>query len=120
MITTPNGVYFRNKLPTYRQVTDHAAMFEKQFKPDADGHLYLLTRDEVEQLSREAGLVVEQSFVWGTPFISGEAGFRVLGKLMPRATCLALERGAQTLPTGIRERWANSLAAILRIAVPAA
>jgi 2-polyprenyl-3-methyl-5-hydroxy-6-metoxy-1,4-benzoquinol methylase len=114
MVTTPNGAYFRNKLPTYRKVKNHAALFEKQFKPDADGHLYLLTSQEVFDLSREAGFQVEQCFAWGTPFISGESGFRVLGGVLPRLTCLALEKISCALPAGVREQWGNSLMVVLK------
>lgn len=114
MMTTPNGAYFRNKLPTYREVKDYAALVEKQFKPDADGHLYLLTANELRELSGEAGMQVEQCFAWGTPFISGESGFRVLGGMLPRAACLALEKMSCALPAGVRERWANSLMAVMK------
>lgn len=78
LLTTPNGAYFRSKLPTHSQVKDFTALEAQQFKPDSDGHLFLYTVEELERLCREAGFSQVRSELSVTPFISGHAGFRAL------------------------------------------
>ncbi len=51
LLTTPNGAYFRNKLPTHSQIKDFKELESKQLKPDADGHLFLITPGETRQLA---------------------------------------------------------------------
>lgn len=55
LLTTPNGAYFHNRLPTYGEIKDLDALEARQFKPDADGHLFLLTPAELNELAVEAG-----------------------------------------------------------------
>src|SRR4051794_8364905 len=59
VMTTPNGGYFRNRLPKFSDCPDPSAFESIQFKPNADGHIFLLHVDEIEPLARRAGLVVE-------------------------------------------------------------
>lgn len=76
MITTPNGAYFRSKLPTYSQIRDFSELESKQFQPDADGHLYLYTQEELEKVLRSAGFTQISSNLSVTPWLSGNGGFR--------------------------------------------
>lgn len=78
LLTTPNGAYFRNKLPTYSQVKDFTEAESRQFKPDADGHLFLYTRAELEKVARDAGFLPEHGYFSVTPWMSGQGGFRIL------------------------------------------
>lgn len=105
LITTPNGRFFRNKLPTYAQVADFAALESRQFQPDADGHLYLYTPNELTGLLTGAGLRVVHQELTTSPFISGNAGFRFLprGGLTHRAA-VAGERLLAATPWRLRER----------------
>lgn len=112
VLTTPNGSYFRNKLPTHSDITDFTALEAGQFKPDADGHQFLITLSEMRNLSRKAGLQVEYALLWGTPFITGEFGFRKLGALpLP---FYAMERWCQRLWTGAKERICNNMMLTLK------
>ena len=113
LLTTPNGSHFRNKLPTYRAVVDFTELESRQFMPDADGHLFLLTPQELSDLSVRAGLRVERVNCWGTPMLSGHCGFRFLaGRRMAR-TAYRAERFAQRLSSRKRERVCTSLSAVL-------
>lgn len=114
LLTTPNGAYFRNKLPTFDEVQDHEALVRRQFKPDADGHLYLLTPEEMGRLGGHAGLSVESYFIWGTPAISGEAGARALAPVLHRRICYECERACYQLPYFLRRRLGNSLMYVFR------
>lgn len=113
LLTTPNGAYFRNRLRTYSQVEDFAVLESKQFKPDVDGHLFLITPTEIRQIASQAGLDVHRLLVWGTPFISGESGFRILSKILPTQLCYVLERSSQRLSSPILHKFGNSLSVLL-------
>ncbi len=111
LLTTPNGSYFRNKLPTYSEITDFKALESRQFRPDADGHLYLITPGEMRQIAERVGLGVQRLSLWGTPFITGESGFRFLSPLpLP---FYRLELGCQSLGISIQQRLANAIAVVL-------
>ena len=114
LLTTPNGSYFRNQLPTFAQIGDPGQLEAIQFKPDADGHLFLLTPGELTAMAADAGLEVEHMLLWGTPFLSGGAGLRLLQGLVPNRACFWLEQSVQQLPESTRARLTNSISAVLR------
>ena len=113
LLTTPNGAYFRNRVQTYSQVEDFTVLESEQFKPDANGHLFLITPAEIRQIASQAGLDVQRLLVWGTPFISGESGFRILSKILPTQLCYVLERLSQRLSNPILHKFGNSLSVLL-------
>jgi 2-polyprenyl-6-hydroxyphenyl methylase/3-demethylubiquinone-9 3-methyltransferase len=115
LLTTPNGSYFRNKLPTYSEVKDFTELEARQFMPDADGHLFLLTPGELCQLAESVGLAVEQLNVWGTPMLTGHAAFRYLAGLPLIRTAYLTELLAQRLPFAGRVRACTALSATLRL-----
>lgn len=78
LLTTPNGAYFRSKLPTYSQITDFEALEAEQFQPDADGHLYLYTPRELQTLLEAAGFQDITVSLTITPWLSGHMGLRFL------------------------------------------
>jgi 2-polyprenyl-3-methyl-5-hydroxy-6-metoxy-1,4-benzoquinol methylase len=90
LLTTPNGSHFRNKLPTYTQVADLSELESRQFMPDADGHLFLFSPQELTELASTAGLRIEQLKCWGTQVsCCASDGARCL---QGGAVCAALER----------------------------
>lgn len=115
LLTTPNGSYFRNKLPTYAEVENFAELETRQFKPDADGHLFLLTARELCQLAAAAGLQVERLSVWGTPMLTGHAGFRYFAKPFSVKAAYSTELLIQRLPAAVRARSCAALTATLRL-----
>jgi len=82
LLTTPNGAYFRSKLPTYSQINDFEELEARQFQPDADGHLYLYTPSELKTLLEEAGLQDITISLTITPWLSGHMGLRFLPALV--------------------------------------
>jgi 2-polyprenyl-3-methyl-5-hydroxy-6-metoxy-1,4-benzoquinol methylase len=42
IVTTPNGAYFRNKLPRFSDIPDPSVLEQSQFQPGTDGHLFVL------------------------------------------------------------------------------
>jgi 2-polyprenyl-6-hydroxyphenyl methylase/3-demethylubiquinone-9 3-methyltransferase len=115
LLTTPNGAYFRSKLRTHSQVTDFEALEGLQFKPDADGHLFLYTAEELEAVCRKAGFTSCEVEFSITPFLSGHCGMRFLpsGPGMARLY-LSLDALARRLGRPLRERSCAQLLATLR------
>lgn len=114
LLTTPNGSYFRNALPTYADISDFSELEKHQFKPDADGHLFLLTPQELAELAAQAELELEQLNCWGSPMLTGHCGFRFLaGPAMVKAA-YQTERLVQRLGPRKRERLCAALTAVLR------
>jgi 2-polyprenyl-3-methyl-5-hydroxy-6-metoxy-1,4-benzoquinol methylase len=114
LLTTPNGAYFRNDLPTYSEVPDFAALEAHQFKPDADGHLFLITPEEMNQLASLTGLRIEHIDLWASPFLTGEAGFRIASHLLSKRLCYRLETGCQQLPPSLRFRFMKQMSVLMR------
>jgi 2-polyprenyl-3-methyl-5-hydroxy-6-metoxy-1,4-benzoquinol methylase len=78
LLTTPNGSYFRSRLPTYSQIADFSVLEKEQFKPDADGHLYLYTSQEIYALLKASGFKDISVDLSVTPWLSGHIGLRCL------------------------------------------
>jgi len=108
--------YFRNKLPTFSQVKNFADLEEKQFRPDADGHLFLFTAQELSGIATAAGLVIEQINVWGTPLLNGHALFRLLAGRPIAKAAYRVEQLVQRLPSLARQNFCFAMSAILRAA----
>jgi 2-polyprenyl-3-methyl-5-hydroxy-6-metoxy-1,4-benzoquinol methylase len=114
LLTTPNGSYFRNRLPTFTDISDFDELETQQFKPDADGHLFLLTTKELTDLAATSGLEIVQLNCWGNPILTGHCGFRFLaGRIMVRAA-YQMERLIQRLGPAKRERVCSALTAVLQ------
>jgi 2-polyprenyl-3-methyl-5-hydroxy-6-metoxy-1,4-benzoquinol methylase len=113
LVTTPNGAHFRNTLPTLREAGDVAEMERRQFKPDADGHLFLLTPEELAGLAADAGLTVERLDAWGLPPLTGHAGWRLLAGPWGLAPAYWTERAGQYLSAPLRLRLAAAMSAVL-------
>jgi 2-polyprenyl-3-methyl-5-hydroxy-6-metoxy-1,4-benzoquinol methylase len=114
LLTTPNGAYFRNKLPTYSQVQDFTELEAKQFKPDADGHLFLLTVEELQDLAAAASLSIERLKVWGTPLLTGQAGVRHFSRMLGLRAAYQAEQLCHYLPSAGRERVCVAVSAVVK------
>jgi 2-polyprenyl-3-methyl-5-hydroxy-6-metoxy-1,4-benzoquinol methylase len=114
LLTTPNGSYFRNRLPTYTQIKDPHALVLRQFKPDADGHLFLLTPTELSDLVAQAGLYIQDITLCGTPPITGHGGLALFRSLPVSRLCYSFERACQTLPRTLKEKLCFSMSVVTR------
>jgi 2-polyprenyl-3-methyl-5-hydroxy-6-metoxy-1,4-benzoquinol methylase len=115
LVTTPNGAYFRNRLPTWSQVSDFETLESQQFKPDADGHLFLMTPEEFSSLAGRSGLKVTSMGVWGTPFLTGHGKLVKLASRWWTWLTYAAETCAQGLPWGLRKRICFAFTAVLTL-----
>lgn len=103
-MTTPNGGYFRNALPTFSDCVDPAVYEAVQFKPNADGHIFLLHADEVRTLAAHAGLTVDCLDFIVNPLTNGHLRTEGLLRLLPWSIVNLAENASRRLPAMLLER----------------
>jgi len=104
-MTTPNGAYFRNKLPRFSECDDPNVFESVQFKPDADGHIFLLHRDEIITLSQQSGLDIVDMNFFTNPLTAGQMKLNILHQIFPQNLIKKIERLSRTeLPSNIGEK----------------
>lgn len=104
VLTTPNGGYFRNKLPRFSDCENPEAFEEAQFQPNGDGHIFLMWPDELQSLAVAAGLDVEKIEVFTSPLTNGHLKMSALLRLMPQWAVKLLESASRILPFRIKRR----------------
>jgi 2-polyprenyl-3-methyl-5-hydroxy-6-metoxy-1,4-benzoquinol methylase len=102
VLTTPNGAYFRNQLPKFSDCREPAVFEAEQFKPDADGHIFLIHPDEMDFLATRAGLVVKELRLLGNALTSGQFRTATILRYVPSAWIDRLEHWTQGSPTPLR------------------
>ncbi len=100
--TTPNGDRLWHRLPTFSAVRGLSELETKQFRPDADGHLFVLTRRELRALVADAGLQVVAQRVLGTPPLTGTMKARYLFGRVPVRARQLLNGWLERSPAGAR------------------
>jgi len=69
--STPNGDRLHTGLPNLADVSNRTELESRQYQPDANGHLFLLTRSELVLAGTAAGLeLLEHRFIQ-TPVLTG-------------------------------------------------
>jgi 2-polyprenyl-6-hydroxyphenyl methylase/3-demethylubiquinone-9 3-methyltransferase len=111
VMSTPNGRYFRNTLPKFSECADPARFEAVQFKPNADGHIFLLHPDEIDGLADRAGLEVDTLMFFTNPLTHGHLKTEALLHLLPAWTVRVAERVSRRLPARIRETGLVQMAA---------
>ena len=114
VMTTPNGAYFRNPLPKFSETADPSIYEAGQFKPDADGHIFLLHQEEIPRLAKAAGLEVREIALLTNPLLKGALGLRYLLPLLPRPVVGWSETLARRLPGSLQNRLFMQMVALFR------
>lgn len=104
VMTTPNGAYFRNKLPKFSDCLDPSIYEKIQFKPNSDGHIFLLHPDEVKSLALRTGLLVDQFSLFTNPLTNGHMKMELLLRRLPRKTIMTIEALTRHLPNFICQK----------------
>ncbi|NBU81021.1 MAG: methyltransferase domain-containing protein [Flavobacteriaceae bacterium] len=104
VMTTPNGRYFRNKLPKFSDCSDPSEFEKEQFKPDSDGHIFLLHPDEISKLALGSNLRVEEIRFFNNFLTCGHLKLRYLLKYIPRFIVDLIEIFTQNLPFWLSSR----------------
>lgn len=91
ILTTPNGEYFANRLPKFSDCPDPSIFESLQFQPDADGHIFLLHRDEIAELVKQSGLILKELCLFNNLLTSGHMKTRYLLPIVPKIAIDRLE-----------------------------
>jgi 2-polyprenyl-3-methyl-5-hydroxy-6-metoxy-1,4-benzoquinol methylase len=109
VMSTPNGGYFLNNLPKFSECENPSQYESIQFKPDGDGHIFLLHSDEISALGAKAGLRLEKHCLFTNPLTVGHIKLGLLLRFLPDAFVHYIEKASQFLPGIIaRKIFANS------------
>ena len=114
VMTTPNGGYFRNTLPRFSDCPDASVYEAVQFRPDADGHVFLLHTDEVHRFAEQSGLRVDKLKLFTNSLTNGHVKLNFALKLLPRSFVEHLEVLTERLPASITGRLMAQMAVRLR------
>lgn len=114
VLTTPNGEYFRNRLPRYSDCPDPSVFEDRQFRPDGDGHLFLLHRDELDRLARAAGFEVLEFQYYSSFLTAGHLKLSHLLKRLPLSLIDRAESLASRFPTFVQRKVHTGCAVLLK------
>jgi len=98
VVTTPNGSYVRNTLPSHRELGDPAKWEHLQFSADGDGHFFAYRAGELADVFRDCGLRQIRTQFFETPWISGHMRVRHLHGWVPSPVLRTLDRATLALP----------------------
>lgn len=114
VLTTPNGGYFLNRLPKFSECPDPSQFESAQFRPNADGHIFLLHEDEIAPLAAGAGLEVVELSLFTNSLTNGHVKTERLLRVLPKSVVDGVESGTQALPRALRRRTCSAMAVLLR------
>lgn len=92
VMTTPNGEYLKNALPSFRQLGDVKDWEHMQHTADGDGHFYAYLREEMVELFVAADFHDVSATCFESPMISGHMKIRYLHGVVPATLLRALDR----------------------------
>ena len=98
VMTTPNGDYLVNRLPSFRQLGDAKDWEHMQHTADADGHFYAYLDTELVELFEAAGYKEIEARFFESPMISGHMKIRHVHGFMPAAVLKLLDRAIVATP----------------------
>jgi 2-polyprenyl-6-hydroxyphenyl methylase/3-demethylubiquinone-9 3-methyltransferase len=113
-MTTPNGAFFRNALPKFSDCPDPSQFEALQFRPNSDGHIFLLWPEEIHAIAERTGLKVEQQMFFTSPLTNGYMKMHYILRFIPRRLVWLAEGICRHLPTSLQHRLLIQTAAILR------
>ncbi|MFC5863380.1 class I SAM-dependent methyltransferase [Acidicapsa dinghuensis] len=113
-LSTPNGRYFRFNLPRFSDCPDPSAFEAVQFKPNSDGHIFLLDIEECRMLGDKAGLRTERIDLMSNPLTRGHVKLGKLLPYLPESLVLTLESGTRKLPRPLRDKLHCQMTTVMR------
>jgi 2-polyprenyl-6-hydroxyphenyl methylase/3-demethylubiquinone-9 3-methyltransferase len=114
VMTTPNGAYFRSNLPKFSDCPDPGIYESVQFKPNSDGHIFLLHPEEIPVLGDQAGLALEKLVLCINPLSAGHVKTAPLLGLLPAGFVSGLETMTRRWAYPLRKKVSSHLAALYR------
>ncbi len=112
VMTTPNGTYFKNRLPKFFDYPNPSDFEESQFKPDSDGHIFVLHLDEIETLAQRANLCVVETRVFTNPLTNGHVKLHRLLSFLPKRVVSCVEWLTTLLPMFLKLKLHTGMAVL--------
>lgn len=97
VVTTPNGEYLSNDLPSYRTFVSEARAYQEN-TADGDGHVFAFTLDELGGHVKAAGLHIQSCGWLETPLVTGHMKFRHAINLIPPGFAAKADAALRMLP----------------------
>jgi 2-polyprenyl-3-methyl-5-hydroxy-6-metoxy-1,4-benzoquinol methylase len=113
-LSTPLGSYLQNKLPRFTNFPNPEVFENQQFKPNADGHIFLLYKDELEAFAKNNALAVKHTVLQNNFFTAGHFKTRFLHKLVGEAFIKHFEALTQNLPLAIKLKIHTNISMVLQ------
>lgn len=110
VLTTPNGLYFKNSLPSFSQINPTESE-HLQFTADADGHFFAYLPEELVRIASAAMLTDVTVTPFESPWISGHVKVRYIHGWCPAPILAAFDKFFLRLPN-IGPRIAHQLMVI--------
>jgi len=104
VMTTPNGAFFKNRLPKFSECADPSVFEASQFKPDGDGHIFLLYPEEIVALAEKVGCRVDKMVFCINPLTAGFFNHLFPLKIVPGWLIKACEKLVGILPIKITSK----------------
>ena len=114
VMSTPNGAYFRNRLPRFSDCPDSSIFEDVQFKPNSDGHIFLLWPDEIVSLGNKAGLKLEKHSIFTNSLTAGHIKLETVLKILPRSIVNMIENLSEKAPFSLRSKFMTNSASRFR------
>jgi len=114
ILSTPLGSYFKNGLPKFTEFKNPQIFESKQFKPNADGHIFLLHLDEIPIIIKKTGLEIIRMKYYTNPLTNGHIKLSILLKVLPKKMVFAMERFSQRLPEFIGRKIHTNFSMLLQ------
>jgi 2-polyprenyl-3-methyl-5-hydroxy-6-metoxy-1,4-benzoquinol methylase len=113
VLTTPNGGYFRNRLPRFSDCTDPSQFEVRQFGPGSDDHIFLLHQDELARLALSAGWLVREVRLCTSFVLSGYCRTEPIIRRLSEGTVERIDGWIQRLPSALLRRVDLTIAVLL-------
>ncbi len=104
VITTPNGAYLRNDLPRFSECENPEQFEAMQFKPNSDGHIFLLWPEEIEKLASDVGLTLKKMDLFTNLLTRGHLKTNKLLPYIPEDLVRLLEKASVAMPRIISQK----------------
>ena len=114
VMTTPNGGYFLNSLPKFTKYPDPSKFQACQFRPDADGHIFLPHYDEIAVWAEKASLSIDKIDLFTNPLTNGHLKTHYLLRWLPFSFIKKCEEFTAYLPLSVKKKILIHLGALLR------
>ena len=98
VMTTPNGNYIKNTLPSLHELGDPKDWEHMQFTADSDGHFYAYLKEELVELFEIAGFIEVQAKFFESPMISGHMKVRHVHGFVPTPLLRMLDKMIISMP----------------------